>query len=178
MLAGGGRAKSDGVNQIINGLGSLLSGNQNGGNGIDLSMISNVIESFSASSGSSEKDHHSHKEKQKSDENNGIDFENVLNIASMFLGQNGNSEGIMGLIPMFLENFANGGSDVSGGKKHDHSDHSWYMPPVLENLHLMWDHFRYKFLYKKINFYENCQKSGYYSSVFFNIINNSFVHSF
>ena len=141
MLAGGGRAKTDGVNQILSSIGSLLNGNQNGGQGLDLSMISSVIESFTSSSSPPT----SEKEKRNThEENNSIDFENVMNIASMFLTPNGNNaEGIMGMLPMLLENFMQGGSGTPG-KKHDHSGHSWYMPPILENLHLMWDHFRYK----------------------------------
>lgn len=73
----------------------------------------------------------------------GIDLEGIVNMGSMLMGQNGNADLMMGLIPMLLSNFANDDNVVHGGssKSHDHSAHSWYMPPIVENLHVMWDHF-------------------------------------
>ena len=73
----------------------------------------------------------------------GIDLEGIVNMGSMLMSQNGNSDLMMGLIPMLLSNFGIDNNEVDGAsnKMHDHSGHSWYMPPIVENLHVMWDHF-------------------------------------
>lgn len=132
----------------MSGLGSLMSNqnNQGGGGsggGVDLSMIGDIIGGLSSLAGNNRRTRsHKHREEEDDDENesSGFDFESVLNIASSFMGQSGNAEGMMGLLPLVLNTF--GGSSTDKHGRSDHSDHSWYMPPILENAHLMWDHFR------------------------------------
>ena len=133
MLTGGKSKGDDGVGQILSGLGSLISGNREG-QGIDLGS---VLEAMSSTLG----------QKQSGNEanhiENGMNFESMLNMASLFLGQNGNAEGLMGFLPMILDSVSNVDNSHDNNKKeHDHTDHSWWVPPILENFHVMWDHFR------------------------------------
>ncbi|XP_014230721.1 uncharacterized protein LOC106655049 [Trichogramma pretiosum] len=151
---GGKQGSADGLGQIISGIGSLMAATQGGqsgvgqnsgpGAGIDLSMIGNLIGGLSSLS-SAASPSHSHQKRSMHHENaaesseGGFDFNSMINIASAFMGQTGNAEGVMGLLPLVLNTFS-GNTDKNGHT--DHSDHSWYMPPILENIHLMWDHFR------------------------------------
>ncbi|XP_034952300.1 uncharacterized protein [Chelonus insularis] len=135
-----------GLGQILNGIGQILSSSSGGGGGqesknqgMDLSMLGPLLQMVTPPPS-----RNSQQERSANDvESNspGIDFESVINVASMFMGANSNNnfEGIMGFLPMIFENFNSG---TGGNKKHDHSDHSWYMPPVLENLHVVSEHFR------------------------------------
>ncbi|XP_076759445.1 uncharacterized protein LOC143428454 isoform X2 [Xylocopa sonorina] len=136
-----GKSNLDDVGQLVSGLGSLFSGNENG-NGVDLSMLGTVLSSVV---NSKSKDSRRSARSVETDEHEqpGIDFSNVLNMGSMLLGQNGNFDLLMGVLPMLLSNLGGESNEIDGKshKAHDHSGHSWYMPPVLENLHLMWDHF-------------------------------------
>ena len=147
----GGKTEGGGVGQILSGLGSLMGGPSagqggqagQGGDGIDLSMLGSIVEMVSSASGGGNK-----KSKRDTDgetsEGGSFDFESMMNVASMFMSQGGNAEGLMGFLPMFLDNLGGASSNSVGhDKKQDHSAHSWYMPPVLENLHVMWEHFRY-----------------------------------
>ncbi|XP_046610947.1 uncharacterized protein LOC124300677 isoform X1 [Neodiprion virginianus] len=136
MLAGG---NGNGAGQILSGIGSLLAGagGQGGGN----PLVNSVLESFMQSGKGASRS----RRESESEGNGGFDFETMVNIASMFMGDNpgANAEGIMGFLPMLLQNFGGDGSagGSSGVKKHDHSGHSWFLPPILENAHIMWEHF-------------------------------------
>lgn len=134
-----GKANLDGIGQIVSGIGSLFAGGQ-GRQGADYySVIGSVLDSVLNPSKSAKRTTREAEEKHEPS----IDMESVMNIGSMLLGQGGNSDFLLGFLPMVMQNLGGGGNDVEGGprKKHDHSDHSWYMPPVLEQLHVMWDHF-------------------------------------
>ncbi|XP_014207126.1 uncharacterized protein LOC106638481 [Copidosoma floridanum] len=140
--------KGDGLGQIISGLGSLMAGVQgsgggagngdSGGGGLDLSVVSGIIEGLSSLSSGTAQPRRASNEVGHESESPGFDFNGMLGIASAFMGQTGNAEGAMGLLPLILDTF----SGAAKNDRHDHSDHSWFMPPILENLHLMWDHFR------------------------------------
>ena len=121
------------------------SGDKGSGGNIDLSMIGDLIGGLSSLNAASSNQHQHNQKRSISEDNQesssgGFDFESMLNVASAFMGQSGNAEGVMGLLPVILDTFASGSSNKDG--KHDHSDHSWYMPPILEHIHVMWDHFR------------------------------------
>lgn len=128
----GGKAKNNGVGEILSGLGTLLSGSR-GGQGVDLGS---VIQAVSSTFGQKQPNN------EVNNEESGMNFESMLNLASMFVGQGNNAEGLMGLLPMILDTVSSGDhSNDHHKKKHDHSDHSWWVPPILENFHVMWDHF-------------------------------------
>ncbi|XP_063992357.1 uncharacterized protein LOC135170454 [Diachasmimorpha longicaudata] len=132
-----------GLGQMLSGLGNLMasaSGGQNKPNdqgGMDLSMLGPLLQMVATASGGNQK---ANPEVEPKAQSSGFDFESILNVANMFMGSsNNNAGGLMGLLPMILDNFNGGGSQ--GGRSHDHSGHSWYMPPILENIHVAWDHF-------------------------------------
>ncbi|KAG7189942.1 hypothetical protein KM043_006103 [Ampulex compressa] len=136
----GRNAKVDGVGQIVSGIRSLFSGDQNPG-GADFSMLGTFLESLV----NDKADKRAPKVAQQNQRSEGAaDLEGILNMGNMFLGQKGSSNLLMGLLPMILENLGAGGSEEESNaidKGHDHSGHSWYMPPILEHMHVMWEHF-------------------------------------
>ncbi|XP_008548330.1 uncharacterized protein LOC103571808 isoform X2 [Microplitis demolitor] len=138
-----------GFGQILSGIGNLMastSGGQNGKNqgGIDLSMLGPVLQMVASSASNNNQQMKNARSSNEDGNGFNVDFEGLMNMASMFLGprENNNAEGILGLLPMILENFNSGESSPDHPKNHDHSAHSWYMPPILENIHVLWDHFR------------------------------------
>ncbi|XP_031847415.1 uncharacterized protein LOC116433452 isoform X2 [Nomia melanderi] len=147
-----GKSNLDGIGQIISGIGTLFATNENR-QGIDYSVIGSVLESM-VSTDTKEENHQRAtrevddgsqrvREAEKKQESS-LDFDSLLSLGSTLFGQSGekNADFVMGLLPMLLQNFASG-NDVDGQPKnpHDHSSHSWYMPPILENLHVIWEHF-------------------------------------
>ena len=134
----GEKSSLDGVGQIISGIGTLFADNENR-QGIDYSVLGSVLDSVMNSNKNTKRTARDVEQKQEP----GIDLEGLLNMGSMLFNQNGNSDFVLGLLPMLFQNIDGGGNEVDGepGKLHDHSGHSWYMPPVLEHLHVMWDHF-------------------------------------
>ncbi|KAK0089191.1 hypothetical protein PV325_008503 [Microctonus aethiopoides] len=140
------------LGQIISSLGMLMSntaGDEQGKGtnpgGLDLSMLMPALQMVaSAPSANNQRV----KNGLKEDEANApsFDMNSIINIASMFMGPgngNNNLEGIMKFLPMFMENMNTGENTLgNNAKEHDHSAHSWYMPPVIENLHIIWEHFR------------------------------------
>lgn len=129
-----GKSNLDGIGQIVSGIGSLFAGNENH-QGIDLSLIGSVLDGMMNSNKNTKRVSRDAESKPKPP---GIDLDGIL---GTFMGQNGNSDVLMGLLPMLLQGFGNNEVHSEPGKMHDHSGHSWYMPPILENLHVMWDHF-------------------------------------
>jgi len=127
------RSTTDGVGQIISGLSNLISGGQNN-QGFDISMVSSILSALNAGKRSARDTEHN--------EESGIDWGSIVSMGSMFLQQNANSDMTLGLVPMLLDALGHGMNDVDAGNK-DHSGHSWFLPPILENVHIMWEHFRY-----------------------------------
>lgn len=148
---GGGGAE---MGQLLATMGNLMgavTGSKDGksgqGNaGMALPVLGSLLEMATMAKGASAKE----RTKRGADEADysnsggaGFDFENLMSVASVLMGQGGTSQGLMGLLPMFLETMSGGETNEIGTeKKHDHSSHSWFMPPILENIHVMWDHFR------------------------------------
>ncbi|XP_077266935.1 uncharacterized protein LOC143899960 [Temnothorax americanus] len=124
------RSAADDVGQLISGLSSLMSGGQNN-QGFDLSMVGSILSALNTGKRSGDTEHK---------EDSGIDWASIVNMGSMFFQQNANSDMVMGLVPMLLDALGHGMNDNDAGNK-DHSGHSWFLPPVLENIHVMWEHF-------------------------------------
>lgn len=144
-----------GAAQILSGIGQLINANsgRNGGNsGFDPSIIGNVIEMFTSNAGGDEDEQPSVKRRRRSNsasQDNGIGLETVLNIASAFMGNSNDidghasksNEGLMSLLPMAIQAI-NSFVGPDGEKLHaKHKDHQWVLPPFLERIHVMWDHF-------------------------------------
>lgn len=134
--------------QIIGGIGTLMAaanGGNNGGQsgGFDPAIIGNVIEMFTSGGDEGKQ---GRRQKRSGQENPGLDT--LLNLASAFMGnsnqvkgQPSGAEGLLSLLPMVVQ-AVNSFSGEEGGKVHArHKDHAWVLPPFLEKIHVMWDHF-------------------------------------
>lgn len=146
-----GKANGNNIGSIISGLGSLFANSNNGrggGGGFDPSIIGNVLEMFASSN---DNGHQRQKRGTKDNNNNnnvGLDW--MLDMATTFLGsqsndvnqkKNSGGEGLMSLLPMVMQ-VVNSFNSPEGEKINDrHKDHAWILPPFLEKIHVMWDHF-------------------------------------
>lgn len=129
------RSSTDGVGQIISGISSLMSGGSNN-QGLDISMIGSILGALSANDNAGRRSARD----TGYDEETGIDWNNIINVGSMFLQQKANNDMLMGLVPVVLEALGHGKTD-GHTKSNDHSSHAWFLPPILENIHVMWEHF-------------------------------------
>lgn len=150
-----GSSKGNNAAQILSGIvGLMASAKTNGGGGgsggFDPSIISNVIEMFTAGGDSNDVDSNDHSRSKRSGGQDGIGLEAILSIASAFMGnannvdsQSGgnNGEGLMSLLPMIVQ-AVNSFSGPEGEKiQAKHKEHAWVLPPFLERVHVIWDHF-------------------------------------
>ncbi|XP_013114285.1 uncharacterized protein LOC106092077 [Stomoxys calcitrans] len=154
--------------QILSGIGSLLAnaGNNNGrSGGFDPSIIGNVIEMFTQ--GDDNDDDSSDYHRKRRENESGIDLGSIIQIASAFMGQNGeqssqrphnhqqkrsvNNEnpptehkednGLMSLLPLVMQAISSFAGPEGQHTQEKHKDHAWVLPPFLEHMHVMWDHF-------------------------------------
>lgn len=156
----GGNGGGLGAAQILTGLSQLMNANSGGGGGsgsggFDPSIIGNVIEMFTSGGGGGNDDDNDvpqmkrRKRANNSAQDGGIGIDTILNIASAFMGNTNNvdnsadksSEGLMSLLPMAIQAI-NSFSGPEGEKTQaKHKDHQWVLPPFLERIHVLWDHF-------------------------------------
>lgn len=144
-----------GAVQILAGIGQLMNANSNGGTGGDQSIIGNVIEMFTSGVDNSDDDDDDQpqikrrKRSNGSAQNSGIGLDTILNIASTFMSNSNNvdsstdkaNEGLMSLLPMAIQAI-NSFNGPAGEQVHaKHKDHQWVLPPFLERIHVLWDHF-------------------------------------
>lgn len=146
-----------GAAQILTGLSQFLNAKNNnggGGSGFDPSIIANVIEMFTAGGDNTddEADDQPPTKRQKrahSAQDGGIGIDTILNIASAFMGNTNNvdshadksNDGLMSLLPMAIQAI-NSFNGPAGDEVHaKHKDHQWVLPPFLERIHVLWDHF-------------------------------------
>lgn len=150
-----------GISQLINANSGTSGGGGDGsGNsaGFDPSIIGNVIEMFTAAGGgggdNTDDDIDPPQVKRRkranhSAQDNGIGIDTILNIASAFMGNSNNvdgqtdkaNDGLMTLLPMVVQAI-NSFSGPEGEKvQAKHKDHAWVLPPLLERIHVLWDHF-------------------------------------
>lgn len=149
MQPDGETGKSNGGGgQILAGIGSVIAsmtqGNNEGGAGFDPSMIGNIIEMFTANSDNSNS-------RQKRSNGNGAGLETILSLASTFLGSSNNNndgrkaksqdDGLMSLLPMVVQAISSFSGAEGQKTQQRHKEHAFVLPPFLENIHVMWDHF-------------------------------------
>ncbi|XP_070170520.1 uncharacterized protein [Polyergus mexicanus] len=127
------RSATDGVGQIISGISSLMSGGQNNQ---AFEMVGTILSALTANDNVGKRSARD----TVDDEGNGIDWGNIISMGSMFLQQKTNNDMLMGLVPMVLDALGHGNND-GHVSNNDHSAHSWFLPPILENIHVMWEHF-------------------------------------
>lgn len=151
------------IGSIIAGVSSLFAngGGAGGGGGFDPSLIGNVIEMF-AGGNENAGGQRAKRGAQENAGSGGPNWESLLDIAMTFMGnQNGGGGGqgnqqrkrsggeesglgggLMSLLPMVM-NVVNSFNSPQGEKiAAAHKDHAWILPPFLEKIHIMWDHFQ------------------------------------
>lgn len=152
MMQPDGAGKSNGggigVAQVIAGIGSLManSNGAGGGGGFDPSIIGNVLEMFTNNDNT---DANGRQKRSNDAQNGGVGIETIINIASAFINTNkeqgrGNNEaqdGLMSLLPMVVQAY-NSFAGPEGDEIHaKHKEHAFLLPPFLEKIHVIWDHF-------------------------------------
>lgn len=141
----------EGSKDFISGIGSMLTNNQGG---LDTEMLGNVISMFADSSsfGGPPKS----RKNRKSIETNEIDDGDSSNLGSLmseltneFLDDNGKAQ-VLSYIPMIFKTLTS--FTDADAKQHasEHANHSWLIPPIMEKLHIYWDHFIHSDLGKSL----------------------------
>ncbi|KAH8293533.1 hypothetical protein KR054_001368 [Drosophila jambulina] len=161
----GGGGGGGGAMQILSGLGSLLANNargnggQGGGGGFDPSIIGNVLEMFTQ--GDDEESTPSQKRSNggSGGSESGIGLDTILQVASAFMNTQGNDKashhhqkrsaneepesdnGLMNLLPLVMQAVSSFAGPEGQSTQEKHKSHAWVLPPFLEHIHVLWDHF-------------------------------------
>jgi hypothetical protein len=112
-------ATGDNAGQILQGLGSVLGQAK----GLDPSMLGMVMNMFQQGSG------------KKSD-----DSFDILSLLGSIMGQSGDKN-LWSYVPMILQTANAFLGPEADERARAHGDHADLMPPILEKLHLLFDHF-------------------------------------
>ncbi|KAI8115266.1 hypothetical protein FF38_13462 [Lucilia cuprina] len=139
--------------------------NGGGGGGFDPSIIGNVIEMFTQGDDNEDDGADGQHHHQKRESDSGIDLGSILQIASAFMGQNNEApshhhhqqkrsvntnsatpqpqedNGLMSLLPLVMQAVSSFAGPEGQHTQEKHRDHAWVLPPFLEHLHVLWDHF-------------------------------------
>ncbi|KAI4503723.1 hypothetical protein M0802_001126 [Mischocyttarus mexicanus] len=137
-LTGNVKSEDSGLGQILMKVGNMLANND--GNDPNDIPWGSLINTFSSISGLSNKKRTS-RNVPDNEEEQGISFENMINFGSMLLGQHSNGEALLGFLPMIIDTFNSVSGSGDSSNRHDHSGHSWFLPPIMEHFHIMWEHF-------------------------------------
>lgn len=144
------KTRSSGLSpvQFMTGLSNFIAYTTSGGktNGFDPKLITNVLEIFTANTDSDDTQNGDRNKRASNGQDNGL--ETILQLASTFMGnsnqvkdESSDTDGLLSLLPMVVQ-AVNSFSGAEGDKIHDkHKDHAWILPPFLEKIHQMWDHF-------------------------------------
>lgn len=144
-----------GAANILSSIGSLLAntnrgGGGSGGSGFDPAIIGSLLEMF-ASSGGGDSGDGGRQKRSNNNQDQGIGIETLVNLASAFMGNansvdnnessNNKNDGLLNLLPMIVQ-AVNSFSGQEGERVlAKHKDHQWVLPPFLERIHVIWDHF-------------------------------------
>lgn len=144
--AGGGQNNNVVAAQILQGIGSLLTQTDNAGGGrgggIDPSIIGTVI-SMMGQAGMDQNE--SNEIDDDGDRpNKAVDLQGLLSVAGAFMNnkdKKGSGIDLMSLLPMLLNTVNSFVGPEAQQRTSDHSDHAWFLPPLVEKFHVMFDHF-------------------------------------
>ncbi|XP_050304331.1 uncharacterized protein LOC126741905 isoform X2 [Anthonomus grandis grandis] len=85
------------------------------------------------------------KSAQKKTQEDSLDLDSLMNIASTFLGQTNDSgkekASFMDYLPMIMNTLNAFTGNEAKERADSHSSHTWAMPPVLERIHIYFDNF-------------------------------------
>lgn len=162
---GKGGAGGGGAMQILSGIGSLLANNARGnggqGGGFDPSIIGNVLEMFTQGDEEESPSNHNHNQKRSNGggSESGIGLDTILQVASAFMNTQGNAKathnhqkrsageepetdnGLMNLLPLVMQAVSSFAGPEGQSTQEKHKSHAWVLPPFLEHIHVLWDHF-------------------------------------
>lgn len=94
-----------------------------GGGGLDPSMIGSLLGMLNTN---------------QNDKNAGFDFSSLL---SGLMNQDGNVENMLNYAPMLMSTFNSFFGPEAQARADSHSGHAWFLPPILEKIHVLIDHF-------------------------------------
>lgn len=165
---GGGGGGGGAAMQILSGLGSMLANNARGGNGagggFDPSIIGNVLEMFTQGDDEDTGDAQKRSNSGGAGGGSGIGLDTILQVASAFMGNQGAAEkpatlphqkqkravsdeepesenGFMNLLPLVMQAVSSFAGPEGQHTQERHKSHAWVLPPFLEHVHVLWDHF-------------------------------------
>lgn len=157
----GAALNNGGAAQLLSGLGSMLSNGDDqkaSGSGFDPSILGNIVGMMADAAG---------KEGGKKGGNDeGPDLGNIMNMASTFLNNDGKKsddmpdignilnlagdlfqqsgmkpENAMEYLPQLLSTINAFTGPEAKQREMEHAQHAWFMPPLAEKAHIMFDHF-------------------------------------
>lgn len=157
-----------GIGTLLANAGSNNGRSSNTG-GFDSSLIGNVLEMFTQPTANEGDNDGQASAKNKRNTDGSIDFSSIIQIASAFINQDGNGNtgnrnhqnrerqkrsiesnnenniqtgnGLMELLPLIMQAI-NSFNGAEGQHVHEkHKGHAWVLPPFLEYIHVLWDHF-------------------------------------
>ncbi|TDG51396.1 hypothetical protein AWZ03_002191 [Drosophila navojoa] len=140
-----------------------------GGGGFDPSIIGNVLEMFTQGDDEDTGDAQKRSNGGSSGGGGGgagagIGLDTILQVASAFMGNQGASEkpatlphqkqkravkeeepetenGFMNLLPLIMQAVSSFAGPEGQHTQERHKSHAWVLPPFLEHVHVLWDHF-------------------------------------
>ncbi|KAH8244637.1 hypothetical protein KR026_002265 [Drosophila bipectinata] len=160
---GKGGGGGGGAMQILSGLGSLLANNARGsggqGGGFDPSIIGNVLEMFTQGDDEESSSNQNQKRSNSGGSESGIGLDTILQVASAFMNTQGGDKathnhqkrsageepegdnGLMNLLPLVMQAVSSFAGPEGQSTQEKHKSHAWVLPPFLEHIHVLWDHF-------------------------------------
>lgn len=164
MQNGNGNGKSNGAAQILSGIGTLLAnsgGNSGGGGGgFDPSIIGNVIEMFTSNSDSEDSPpaRGAADTRRSNNQGSGVNWDAILQVATVFMdmqqaasppqqkqkrstNEQQQDNGLLSLLPMVMQAVSSFTGPEGQRTQEKHKNHAWALPPFLEQVHVLWDHF-------------------------------------
>lgn len=143
-------------------------GGGGGGGGFDPSIIGNVLEMFTQGddedTGDAQKRSNGGSGGAGGGAGAGIGLDTILQVASAFMGNQGAPEkpanlphqkqkravkeeepetenGFMNLLPLIMQAVSSFAGPEGQHTQERHKSHAWVLPPFLEHVHVLWDHF-------------------------------------
>lgn len=160
LLGGGAGAGGSPAADILSGLGSLIGGGKGGGGGLDPAIIGHMMDIFTKSGDDDNAEdndvdvNNNDVGGKRSGQDGAVDWGALLGAASSLVGsQGGAADQIMSVLPALMQGLGAAGhshheDDVIPENEQDahrghhvHSHKSNMLPPFLDKLYDMWEHF-------------------------------------
>lgn len=158
------------ASNLLSSLGSMLGDGKAGGGGLDPSLMANFIGMMAQTSGQKLGD--------------GVNINDIVNFATSAFQSSGlNANNFMDYLPQIVSTVNSFIGPEAKLREAAHSEHAWMMPPAVEKIHVLFDHFAHSELGKGIwrligadNFFSKFSRDGKFDfAKFFDMLEN---HSF